>query len=116
MTPFSSVAMLQKLALLKIAFCRAPAFQQGLFAADLGDDLDGWRITLKKKRFFHDCFRVALFAQNALKTRRYFGQDDRFGKKRGSPRSLHLRPLYFSFHYGRRQEYDPGTSFNFGLA
>src|ERR1041385_8854668 len=27
MTPFSSVAMLEKLALLKIAFCRAPAFR-----------------------------------------------------------------------------------------
>src|SRR5437016_4118213 len=26
MTPFASVAMLEKLALLKIAFCRAPAF------------------------------------------------------------------------------------------
>src|SRR6476620_6697571 len=27
MTPFASVAMLEKLALLKIAFCRAPAFK-----------------------------------------------------------------------------------------
>src|SRR5438876_374416 len=27
MTPFASVAMLEKLALLKIAFCRAPAFR-----------------------------------------------------------------------------------------
>ena len=31
MTPFSSVAMLEKLALLKIALCSAPAFEQRLF-------------------------------------------------------------------------------------
>ena len=31
MTPFSSVAMLEKLALLKMAFCRAPGLEQRLF-------------------------------------------------------------------------------------
>src|ERR1017187_10216120 len=32
MTPFASVAMLEKLALLKIARCRAPAFSSAAFA------------------------------------------------------------------------------------
>ena len=35
MTPFASVAMLEKLALLKIALCKAPVFEQSLLASDL---------------------------------------------------------------------------------
>jgi len=39
MTPFSSVAMLENLALLKNRALQGPCFQQRLFAADLGDDI-----------------------------------------------------------------------------
>src|SRR5665647_812618 len=39
MTPLASVAMLEKLALLKIAFCKGPGFKQGLLAPNLGNAL-----------------------------------------------------------------------------
>src|ERR1039457_4356037 len=39
MTPFSSVAMLEKFSLLEIAFCSAPGLEQDRFAPDLGDDI-----------------------------------------------------------------------------
>jgi hypothetical protein len=39
MTPFSSVAMLEKLALFNMAFCKRPCLEQGCFAPDLSDDI-----------------------------------------------------------------------------
>jgi hypothetical protein len=46
MAPFSSVAMLEKLALLKMAFCKRPRSQQGGSRPHLGDDIrrDAWRL------------------------------------------------------------------------
>jgi hypothetical protein len=38
MTPFSSVAMLEKFPLLKIALLQHPCLKQCRFAPDLGDD------------------------------------------------------------------------------
>src|SRR3954447_4150095 len=80
MTPFSSVAMLEKFALLKIAFCKAPAFSRTssrrtsvtIFMAG-GTLVGGFCIIV---------LRLALFAQMLLETSRYFRQNDRFGQKR----------------------------------
>src|SRR4051812_23654754 len=104
MTPFSSVAMLEKLALLKIAFCKAPALRRAssrrtsvtiLMAGGLPSEIVGFCITVLP----------VLFAQNALETSRYFGQNDWFGKK-GKFSDQPASGLYLSFRYGRRQEYD----------
>src|SRR5204862_501745 len=103
MTPFASVAMLEKLALLKIALCNAPAFSRASSRRTSVTILMAGGSPLAAGGFFTIVLRVALFTQKALKTSRYLGQHDRFGKK-GKSSDQPASRLYFTFGYGRRQE------------
>src|SRR5580700_3534069 len=112
MTPFSSVAMLEKLALLKIAFCKAPAFSRASSRRISVTILMAGGSPWKTGGIFIIVLRVALFAQKLLKTSRYFGQNDRFGKK-GKSSDPPTTRLDFFFRDGRRQKYNRHV-FQFG--
>src|SRR5438105_10702942 len=111
MTPLSSVAILEKLALLKMAFCKAPAFSRTSLrrtsvtistARGSPSKIAFWSIIVT---FWSGLLRDASSAQVMLEAGDDFRQDDRLRQKWKTPESPTTR-RNFPFRDRRRQKYN----------